>query len=121
MIHLSAFVQKRIVWLTLSFGLAGTIAVLTLMPQVEIPAGPRGIDKLYHLVAFAALVFPTALLRPERWRCAGLIAILYGGIIEIIQPAFARSSDMSDLLADALGVAVGIGLGLAARRTLNWR
>ena len=116
---LAAFVQKRTVWLTLSFGLAGIIAVLTLIPQVEMPAGPRGIDKLYHVAAFAALVFPTALLRPGRWRSAGFIAILSGGIIEIIQPAVGRSSDMSDLLADALGVAVGILLGLAVRRILN--
>lgn len=121
MIHLATFVQKQTVWLTLSFGLAATIAVLTLIPQVEMPAGPHGLDKLYHMAAFAALVFPTALLRPGRWRSAGFIAILYGGIIEIIQPAFGRSSDMSDLLADALGVAGGILLGLAARRILNRR
>lgn len=91
------------------------------MPQVELPAGPRGIDKLYHVVAFAALVFPTALLWPDRWRSAGWLAILYGGILEIIQPAFGRSADISDLLADALGVTVGILLGLAARQLLNSR
>jgi VanZ family protein len=117
----TTFVQKRTVWLVLSLGLAVTIAVLTLMPQVELPAGPPGIDKLYHVVAFAALAFPTALLRPERWRSAGCLAILYGGIIEIIQPAFGRSADISDLLADALGVTVGILLGLAARRILKRR
>ena len=91
------------------------------MRQLEMHAGPRGMDKLYHLEAFAARVFPTALQRPGRWRSAGFIAILYGGIIEIIQPVFGRSSDMSDLLADALGVAVGILLGLAARQIVNRR
>ncbi len=121
MTTLTAFVQTRAVWLLLSFGIAATIAALTLLPQVQMPAGPRNIDKLYHVAAFAALVFPTSLLRPERWRIAVFIAIFYGGAIEIIQPTLARSGDISDLLADILGVAVGIILGLTARRMLGWR
>jgi VanZ family protein len=112
------FIQNRTVWLLLSIGLAVTVAVLTLMPQASMPVGPQGIDKVYHMVAFAALIFPTAMLRPKRCLAAGCLAILYGGMIEVIQPAFGRSADMSDLLADVLGVATGIFLGLAARRIL---
>jgi VanZ family protein len=108
--------QNRIPWLLLSLGLAATVAALTLMPQASMPAGPQGVDKLYHMVAFAALIFPTAMLRPKSCLRFGCLAILYGGIIEAIQPIFGRSADMSDFWADGLGVAMGIFLGLAARR-----
>jgi VanZ family protein len=110
------FAHSRTVWLLLSFGLAATIAALTLMPQASMPAGPQGVDKLYHMVAFAALIFPTVLLRPTWCLRFGCLAILYGGIIEAIQPVFGRSADMSDFWADGLGVAMGIFLGVATRR-----
>ncbi|MFQ3251754.1 MAG: VanZ family protein [Loktanella salsilacus] len=108
--------HNRTVWLLLSFGLAVTIAALTLMPQASMPVGPQGVDKLYHMAAFATLIFPTALLRPKWCLRFGCLAILYGGLIEAIQPIFGRSADMSDFWADGLGVAMGIFLGLAARR-----
>jgi len=109
-------IQNRTPWLLLSLGLAATIAALTLMPQASMPIGPQGVDKLYHMVAFAALIFPTALLRPKSCLRFGCLATLYGGIIEAIQPVFGRSADMSDFWADGLGVAMGIFLGPAARR-----
>ncbi len=118
----ATFVQNRTsAWLLLSIGLAATIAALTLMPQASMPAGPQGVDKVYHMVAFAALIFPTALLRPKSCLRFGCLAILYGGIIEAIQPVFGRSADMSDFWADGLGVGIGIFLGLAARRILAER
>ena len=110
--------QNRTAWLLLSFGLAATIAALTLMPQASMPVGPQGIDKLYHVAAFAALVFPTALLRPQWCLHAGCLTILYGGMIEVIQPSFGRSSSVSDFLADIVGVATGILIGRLARRIL---
>ena len=108
--------SRTTVWLLLSVALAATVTALTLMPQASMPVGPRGVDKLYHMVAFAALIFPTAMLRPKSWLRFGCLAILYGGIIEAIQPVFGRSADMSDFWADGLGVTIGIFLGLAARR-----
>jgi VanZ family protein len=110
--------QNRTPLLLLSLGLAATVAALTLMPQASMPVGPQGVDKLYHMVAFAALIFPTAMLRPKSCLRFGCLAIVYGGIIEAIQPVFGRSADMSDFWADGLGVAMGIFLGLAARRIL---
>ena len=112
----STFAQNRIPWLFLSLGLATTIAALTLIPQASMPVGPQGVDKVYHMIAFAALIFPTAMLRPKKCLRFGRLAIVYGGIIETIQPVFGRSADMSDFWADGLGVAIGIFLGLAARR-----
>lgn len=109
------------VWLVLSLGLAAVIGVLTLMPVAFVPEGPRGVDKLYHALAFAALVFPTASLRPRLLWAVAPLALLYGAAIEIIQPHVGRSGEVADLIADGLGVAIGIGLGLLVRRLLSWR
>ncbi len=39
-------------------------------------------------------------------------ASTFGGIIELLQPNFNRSSDVNDWIADTLGVLLGIGCGL---------
>lgn len=113
--------RYTLIWALMTFGLAASIAALTLMPQAPIPAGPQGADKLYHIAAFAALLFPTGMLRPQWWLYAGCSAILYGGMIEVIQPSFGRSASIADLLADVLGVGIGILTGWTARRILLTR
>lgn len=91
-------------------GLAAVITALTLMPQASMPAAPKVVDKLYHIGAFAALIFPTALVH-LRWRLrAGLLAVLYGGMIEVMQPAFGRTASGANLLADAINLLIGISL-----------
>jgi VanZ family protein len=91
-----------------------TLIVVMLWP-LEAPA-PEGSDKLVHFIAFAALAFPLA-----RTGRLGLVSVLilasaFGGLIELIQPAFNRSADMGDWMADTIGVAIGIGCGLLYRR-----
>ena len=100
--------------LTLIVGLALTVAML--WPLDAPPTAPQGSDKLVHLIAFAALAFPLA--RTGRF---GVIPVLigasaFGATIELIQPTFNRSAELSDWVADTLGVLIGIGLGLAYRR-----
>ena len=80
------------------------------------PPAPEGSDKLVHFIAFAALAFPLA-----RTRRFGLLPVFigasaFGAIIELIQPTFNRSAELSDWVADTLGVIIGIGLGLAYQR-----
>jgi VanZ family protein len=116
---IAALLQTRSSWLAPSFALAVVIGALTLMPQPVAPMGPQWIDKLYHLLAFAALVFPTGFLRPKRLVAAGVLALFYGAAIELIQPAVGRSGELGDLLADGIGILVGIALGLAVRRRLR--
>jgi len=93
-----------------------TLTVAMLWPLEAPPPAPDGSDKLVHLIAFAALAFPLA-----RTGRIGLLSIfigasLYGGAIELIQPSFNRSADVNDWVADVVGVALGIGLGLLYRR-----
>ena len=80
------------------------------------PPAPQGSDKLVHFIAFAPLAFPLA--RTGRF---GLIPVLIGAIIELIQPTFNRSAEVSDWIADTLGVLIGIGLGLTCRRVRQRR
>ena len=42
-------------------------------------------------------------------------ALVFGGVIELIQPFFGRSSELADFWADAAGVGAGTVLGLSLR------
>ena len=93
-----------------------TLIVAMLWPMDQPPPAPEGSDKLVHLIAFAALSFPLA-----RTGRLGLLPVLigasaFGGAIELIQPSFNRSADLNDLVADIVGVVLGIGCGLLYRR-----
>ncbi|GAB4270003.1 MAG: hypothetical protein Kow0013_21960 [Pararhodobacter sp.] len=90
--------------------LALVIASLTLTP---LPGGisvPGGIDKVYHFVAFTALIFPLILTDSRRWFWAVPAAILYGGAIELIQPTVGRTAELLDFGADITGVLAGAAL-----------
>lgn len=54
--------------LALGAGVAALTGFLTLTP-VEVPeeAGFVGIDKVFHFIAFASLVFPVIATAPRRW------------------------------------------------------
>ena len=92
-----------------------------LWPLEAPPSAPDGSDKLVHFIAFAALAFPLA-----RTGRLGLLPVFisaspFGATIELIQPTFNRSAELSDWIADTLGVLIGIGLGLAYQRVRRHR
>ena len=92
------------------------LSVAMLAPVEATPAALEGSDKLLHLITFAILAFPLA-----RTGRIGLVlvfigAIAFGGVIELIQPSFNRSSDFYDWIADIIGVLLGIFWGLLYRR-----
>ena len=90
-------------------GLAMMIAALTLAPM---PAGgSSGSDKLYHFVAFASLAVPLPLVRPRLAIWVVLGVIVYGGLIELIQPVVGRQAEWLDLVADTVGAVVGAMTG----------
>ena len=100
--------------LTLIVFFALTVAML--WPLDQPPPAPAGSDKIFHLIAFAALAFPLA--RTGRF---GLIPVFigasaFGGAIELIQPSFNRGADLNDWVADVIGVVLGITGGLVYRR-----
>lgn len=100
-----------------TLGLACIIGVLTLLPSADLPRVGGG-DKLHHLLAFGALAFPTAFLRP-RWIVGMVLALVaYGAAIELIQPLVGRSREMDDFVADCLGILLGTGIGFGAHLLL---
>jgi len=98
--------------------LAVVIAYLTLTSlRPEVSSGFL-IDKAYHVMAFAALIFPGALpyLRSLVWLIPA--TLIFGAAIELVQPLVGRSTEIADLVADIVGVACGLVFGLTMRR---WR
>ena len=110
--------QVRSLWLGSTVVIAVLIAGLTLSPSASLPQSNLHLDKLAHMAAFFGLVFPTAALWPRVTAWIGLAAVLYGGAIEVIQPYTGRSAEFADLLADGIGVGLGIVLGATLRRLI---
>ena len=93
--------------------LVGLLALLPAPPQ----QASLGWDKLNHLAAFGVLAL-CAVLGWRHQRAAQLTVLLallaYGGAIELLQMQVPnRQAEWGDLLADALGIAVGALLALA--------
>ncbi|NDR55165.1 VanZ family protein [Aliiruegeria sabulilitoris] len=109
----------------LGIGIAATmvfalvLAVMTLS-NVSVKSAP-GTDKIYHVLAFAVLAFPLPFVRPKLTAMVVVVAIAYGGAIEIIQPFFGRQAELADLLADAVGTFIGATSGFLASRWAFWR
>ena len=106
-----------------------TAAAILVIASIPGPAGAPslfGWDKLDHLSAFAALALLARAGWPgaARWMAAGGL-FLYGVGIELLQgsPLVDRTMSVSDLAANAVGIALGLGLALwlgRAARTLAW-
>ncbi len=94
--------------------LAVIIAYFTLIPAKMLPALNVS-DKVEHMLAFGSLVLPIGLLRPSRiWHVAAL-AVLFGGLIEVVQPLSGRHREFGDLFADMLGIALATVFCLIVR------
>lgn len=120
----SSPLKRHAIALVLTGVLATAIAFLTLSPPM--PVMPAGFltDKAYHVIAFiafTALAFPTALLYARSLVWVIPAALMFGGVIELLQPYVGRSREGADLFADVLGVCVGVALGLAIRSVLRRR
>jgi VanZ family protein len=110
---------RRTIWAAITVALAAAIAYLTLVPRPPSPVQFPHVDKLYHALAFAALVFPTTILRPRWWGRMAVLAIGYGALIELVQPLFGRDAEWLDLVFDGLGVAVGTLAGVLLLRLVR--
>lgn len=92
------------------------VAVLSLVPTDYLPPPIFSLwDKAQHALAFTALAALGLQAYPRRrWQVlAGLL--VFGGLIELAQAATGwRHGEWADWLADAVGLALGLGLALAA-------
>lgn len=93
-----------------------SVLVLALLPP-DAPEVSTGWDKSNHLLAFGVLAALGVRAWPGRaWHVvAGLIA--YGGMIEFLQSLTTyRDASWLDLIADGVGIAIGLALSYRAIR-----
>ena len=107
----------RRTWAAL-FALALVVQLLVLyLPDPPTDPGVPGLDKLVHAAVFLAPALLGALvdLHPA-WLGGALLA--HAVVSELVQQHLlpARAGDPWDALADAIGVALGLGVGWAVRR-----
>jgi len=102
-------------WIAITILTLVAIATLSLWPLENLPAMP-GTDKAHHLVAYAVLMFPTALRKPDKWIMFSLIFITYSGAIELLQPYVNRYGEWLDLAANAIGLVCGLIVAELANR-----
>ena len=87
--------------ISIAIGLA-TLTPVEKLPQVS------GSDKVYHLISFAILTLPIAIIRPRAIWIILSLSIAFGGAIELLQPLVNRNCEMADFLADAAGAVLGV-------------
>ncbi len=78
-------------------------------------------DKQIHALAFGLLVFPLSAAASRLIPRLAVTALIFGAVIEVIQPAFGRSGEFADLLADAVGIGAGSLLGFWISRKIGAR
>lgn len=109
---LSADPRAALFWRTVLALLLAVITWLALTPAPP-PEAELLWDKLNHFAAFASLALVGFMGLQRRWVPVALGLLAYGGLIELLQSALpARVGSWADLLADGIGI--GLGLLLAA-------
>jgi len=104
-------------WKLETFFLLLVIAFLSLYPLPNLPA-VAGTDKTLHLVAYFFLAFPLGLKKHNNWILFIILFIVFGGIIELIQPYVNRHGEWLDFLANIIGITLGFLAGLTLNKSL---
>jgi VanZ family protein len=97
----------RTYWVAFTLVNLVVITTLSLWPLEHLPSVP-GTDKTHHFVAYAALMFPAALRKPDKWIVIGLLFLAYGGAIELLQPYVNRYGEWLDMAANSVGLVCGL-------------
>ena len=103
------FLKINIHWvLTLTFLLLILFGTLTPRNVNELPN--FGSDKQYHFLAFMLFVMPLTFNKLKNIYWVLPVAIVFGALIELIQPFVGRYGDIKDFYADTLGSVIGVCL-----------
>ncbi|MCP3955556.1 MAG: VanZ family protein [Desulfobacterales bacterium] len=94
-------------WMAFTLFMLAVITALSLWPLEFLPSAP-GSDKTHHIIAYAALMIPTAIRKPQYWKLIGLFFIAYSGVIELLQPHVNRYGEWQDMAANTAGVVCGL-------------
>jgi len=102
--------RYRRLWFFVGVVLAAAITVICLLPNSDLP-NLHLWDKLEHVMAWVALAFwfgSIVVRRDILW--VGIALVALGGAIELLQGwmGLGRSADIKDLLADSVGILIGL-------------
>ena len=114
--------RYRRIWLLLAWGMVASVVVLSLIP-VEVDLG-EGRDKVAHFLAYGSLSLGFGMLFGGRARQLG-IALAFaamGVALECLQGLTDyRTFEIADMIANAIGAALGWGLAQTPLRNgLEW-
>ncbi len=97
-------------WQLITLIVLAIITILSLLPAEQLPT-VKGGDKIHHFIAYAFLTLPVAIKKPKYWQLILCSFLFYSGIIELIQGLFHRHGEWLDLVANTLGVLLGLIIG----------
>lgn len=94
---------------------------MAFIPNTEIPDAFNLWDKAQHALAFAVLTITGSLAYPKLTKAVYVGLIVYGAAIEVFQSTLTttRFGEVSDLLADSVGVAIGFAAYLVMRKVIK--
>ena len=101
-------------WLPASLMMLAVISIFSLIPLPVLPEVP-GNDKTHHLVSYALVVLPIVLRKPRYWLLFVFAIAVWSGVIELIQPFVNRYGEWLDLLANIVGLILGMSFALLLR------
>lgn len=102
----------RSAWIALGIGLVAVVVMLSVLDFG--PIGPSVFsDKIKHVFAYAVLCGWFCAMAPKRWLLWFCASFGLGVLMEIVQvPLPHRQFEWADMLADAIGAAVGGGVAV---------
>jgi len=104
-------------WKLVTIFLSLVIAFLSLYPLPKLPELPRA-DMTHHLIAYFLLALPSGLKKPSKWFLLIFLFIIFGGLIEMIQPYVNRYGEWLDFFANTIGVISGFFVGVILNNKL---
>jgi hypothetical protein len=102
-----------------AFAVAVLVSLAVLFaPASDVPSAPPGVDKVVHGLLFLALAL-TGRWAGVRAVVLGPLLVAYGAVNEVVQAVtpLERSGSVTDLLADAVGVALGLAAWAFGQRS----
>lgn len=102
--------QMAAYWFWIGLGLCGFVLFMAIKPAGAAPAPFPLYDKLMHASVFAVLGSWFAALQSSarRWPIIALGLLAFGVAIELLQAVTGRDPSVWDVVADIIGIAVGI-------------
>ena len=115
-----AFLSQQVLQLLFACCIIFT-SVMAFIPSTQIPDAFNLWDKAQHALAFAVLTITGNLAYPKLSKAVYVGLIAYGAAIEVFQSTLTstRFGEVSDLLADSVGVAIGFAVYFVVRKVIN--